>query len=73
MIRVCCECKKHFGEKAPYEDKSLTHGLCKPCALRLRKEWGLKITPLDYIQIPLQAFNRKITRIRRIVKKFFRL
>ena len=31
MIRVCCKCKRVFGEKEPYEDKSETHGFCDPC------------------------------------------
>ncbi len=31
MIRVCAECKIQYGEKAPFEDKSLTHGLCREC------------------------------------------
>ncbi len=35
MVRVCCS-KFHkgdpvFGEKAPYEDESLTHGFCEVC------------------------------------------
>lgn len=35
MIRICCS-KFHrgdpiFGEKPPYEDKSLTHGYCESC------------------------------------------
>lgn len=31
MIRVCVVCKKVFGEKPPYEDKSVTHGICEIC------------------------------------------
>ena len=31
MIRICMDCKKIMGEKAPYEDKRETHGLCDEC------------------------------------------
>ncbi|KKM24230.1 hypothetical protein LCGC14_1607200 [marine sediment metagenome] len=31
MIRVCYICKHVSGEKEPFEDKSLTHGLCDRC------------------------------------------
>jgi hypothetical protein len=31
MIRQCCICGVVYGEKEPFEDKSVTHGLCKKC------------------------------------------
>lgn len=31
MIRICSMCKKNLGEKPPYEDKTITHGLCDEC------------------------------------------
>ncbi len=31
MIRVCYRCKKVYGEKAPLDDKTETHGLCETC------------------------------------------
>ncbi len=31
MIRVCAWCKKVIGEKEPFEDKSVTHGICQDC------------------------------------------
>lgn len=38
MIRRCCACKKVFGEKEPFEDKSETHGYCDPCFEAWRTE-----------------------------------
>lgn len=37
MIRVCAWCKKRLGEKAPYTDKAVTHGICKACAKKQLK------------------------------------
>ena len=31
MKRVCSFCRKSMGEKAPFKDKSVTHGICKEC------------------------------------------
>lgn len=31
MIVQCAWCKKVTGEKAPLEDKSVTHGCCEKC------------------------------------------
>lgn len=31
MIRWCAGCQKYMGEVAPFEDFSLTHGLCEKC------------------------------------------
>ena len=42
MIRVCCKCKKVFGEKEPYEDKSETHGFCDPCFAEWKTGWEEK-------------------------------
>jgi hypothetical protein len=42
MIRVCYLCKKVYGEKAPIEDRSISHGLCEDCvpleAARIEEE-----------------------------------
>lgn len=32
MKVICCYCKKDLGDKAPFEDKSVSHGACKSCA-----------------------------------------
>ena len=31
MIIKCAWCGKYMGEKEPYEDKSVTHGICPEC------------------------------------------
>jgi len=31
VIQKCCVCKKIYGEKEPYENKSITHGYCNEC------------------------------------------
>jgi len=31
MKTICCYCKKDLGEKAPYDDKSVSHGICQSC------------------------------------------
>ena len=31
MISVCAYCKKKLGEKPPYEDKSVSYGICSEC------------------------------------------
>ena len=38
MIRVCAWCGKGMGETPPLSDKSVTHGICKECSERVRKE-----------------------------------
>ena len=37
MIRVCAWCNRKLGEKAPLEDKSVTHSICPAC---LNKQAG---------------------------------
>jgi nitroimidazol reductase NimA-like FMN-containing flavoprotein (pyridoxamine 5'-phosphate oxidase superfamily) len=43
MIRVCCECKKVFGEKEPLEDRSETHGICEKCFPKVMKRFKEEI------------------------------
>ena len=31
MILVCYRCKRPYGEKEPFEDRRISHGLCDPC------------------------------------------
>jgi len=43
MIRVCCVCRKKYGEKEPLEDKRETHGYCDECLPQiLNKQVGTK-------------------------------
>ncbi len=32
MIRICAWCNRPMGEKEPFDDKSITHGMCEKCA-----------------------------------------
>ena len=38
MIRICSDCKKLLGEKEPFEDKRVTHGICDDCEAKLQQE-----------------------------------
>lgn len=31
MKVICAWCKKPMGEKTPYDNNSITHGMCKKC------------------------------------------
>jgi hypothetical protein len=31
MIVICSYCRKQYGEKAPWEDDSVSHGMCDGC------------------------------------------
>ena len=37
MIRICSDCRKYMGEKPPYEDTSVTHGMCPACVDKVRE------------------------------------
>lgn len=34
MVTICAWCQRYLGTKEPVADPSLTHGICKMCALR---------------------------------------
>ena len=34
MVTICAWCQRYMGTKEPLADPSLTHGICKTCALR---------------------------------------
>ena len=34
MVTICAWCQRYLGTKEPLADPSLTHGICKTCALR---------------------------------------
>src|SRR5262245_40188553 len=34
MVTICAWCQRFLGSKEPLADPSLTHGICKTCALR---------------------------------------
>lgn len=31
MVRICCYCRVTIGEKPPYADRTVTHGICPMC------------------------------------------
>ena len=41
MILICAWCKKNLGEKEPLDNLDVTHGICKPCADKLKAEFGM--------------------------------
>lgn len=47
MIRICCsedhEGDRVIGEKEPFEDKSLTHGLCEECLRKALQKLERKV------------------------------
>ena len=38
MIIKCAWCGKYLGEKEPYDDKSVTHGICQKCKAKMEAE-----------------------------------
>ncbi len=38
MKIICAWCKKDKGDKPPYSDKSISYGICKECAEKLRRK-----------------------------------
>ena len=38
MKIVCAWCGKKLGEKEPYDDKSVTHGICQKCKAKMEAE-----------------------------------
>ena len=43
MIRICSYCGKNMGEKAPYENKHITDGICDSCLEKLvENEWSVR-------------------------------
>ena len=38
MVVVCAWCAKSLGEKAPFEDRRVSHGVCPDCRDKLPKK-----------------------------------
>ncbi len=36
MIRVCAWCNGYIGEKEPFDDPAVTHGMCDDCAEQMK-------------------------------------
>lgn len=51
MHVVCAWCKKEFPEKAPYDDPSISHTICRDCSI---KYWGI-----DPEEVKLKSLRSK--------------
>ncbi|MDP3879982.1 MAG: hypothetical protein Q8Q07_06745 [Dehalococcoidales bacterium] len=57
LIIKCAWCGKYLGEKEPYEDKSVTHGICPECLAKyFPKKDGL--SPQTHHTIPRDELKR---------------
>jgi len=45
MKVVCAWCQKSMGEKEPFEDSAVSHGLCEGCMTDVLEESGLQPEP----------------------------
>lgn len=41
MIIICAWCKVDIEEIPPFDDTCISHGMCKGCAMMLRKKYKL--------------------------------
>ncbi|MEO6323882.1 MAG: cobalamin B12-binding domain-containing protein [Thermoanaerobaculia bacterium] len=58
MLRWCSYCQQYQGEKAPYADLRVSHGICSPCLARVPSQSDLEFehsNSLAEIQHRLQA------------------
>lgn len=56
MIRWCSYCQQYMGESPPFDDFSLTHGVCAPCNSRLAAEEEAMVDQA----IVLRAYHEKL-------------
>lgn len=47
MKKVCAWCKKDCGEVEPFEDGSITHGICNECREKSPEELNTMISTAD--------------------------
>lgn len=47
MKVICCYCGKDLGDKAPFEDKSISHGAHKSCA---EKDLKRQLALIDHLK-----------------------
>lgn len=45
MITVCCCCKKDMGDKEPFENTAVTHGICPDCTVK----WYPRVAVLSVV------------------------
>jgi hypothetical protein len=57
LVIKCAWCGKYMGEKEPYDDKSVTHGICPECRAKyFPKKDGL--LPQTHHSIPRDELKR---------------
>ena len=70
MFRWCSYCQTFIGESKPFEDFSLTHGICKYC-LKSVKNHSYQLTELTYdIQNFFQELKQQIIDANQIDKNW---
>ena len=60
MISICAWCKVFQGEKEPLLDLSITHGICKPCADKIKAQYKMSgILEVRDIETITGVFDKK--------------
>ncbi len=59
MISICTYCRDIIGEKEPFSDPGLTHGICPTCYSQFTRQWeGYHLSDyLDQFEEPIVLFN----------------
>ena len=57
MIQFCYVCKRVYGEKEPFDDSSVSHGICEECVPleAARIEGEMAAIEGDHVGSPLQT------------------
>lgn len=58
LVIKCAWCGKYLGEKEPYEDKSVTHGICPECRKKYFPKKKDNQSPQTHRSIPLNDLKR---------------
>jgi hypothetical protein len=58
LVVKCAWCGKYWGEKEPYEDKSVTHGICPECRAKYFPKKKDDLLPQTHHSIPRDDLKR---------------
>jgi hypothetical protein len=58
LVIKCAWCGKYLGEKEPYEDKSVTHGICPECRAKYFPKKKDNLSPQTHHSIPRDDLKR---------------
>ncbi len=58
LVVKCAWCGKYLGEKEPYEDKSVTHGICPECREKYFPKKKDNLSPQTHHSIPRNELKR---------------